>query len=212
MGLKKTYKRRKKRIDLQRRLIGVFLDCAQLGDKKIGVLNLTELGLGLDRRDITTFFRLGTEFQGVLAVGYLTVDICIRIVQFSSFLLGCEFVELSAEASKVIQIYFEPEMVGASMKLKIQNEKYILLQDFCLNKIELFFIGSHVVEFVLTFFGAVIQCSIGSHLVLMKNEPAVPLSDFMKDRVIRLINGTDLIRLSDKKMMLSILRRSPTVL
>lgn len=200
-------RRRKERAEVFHRLKGIFLESQAISSKKLRIVNISELGMGLEVGSISSSITEGRPIEGEISVGYTAAPVRFQLVHKGQKLAGFEFIQISDLLKSAIRVYLEPEMVGASLK-KIQSPASAqFLQDKEGNRLEIFFNEKeHLIKFSLSVLGNQIKWEEGREIVLIQNETSHPLpADFRKQMVNLFENVRDL-NSSYRRKILDLLR------
>ena len=192
-------RRRKERANVKKRLKGVYIRSEELSEKEIRVVNISELGLGVETSSLETPPQEGAEIEVHLLVGKTSAPVRVRVVHVNPEITGIEFVDPSSLIRGAVRNYFEPELVGASLRpvneppdsLPPGTPFELKFQDKESNALALTVRDKRIVAFAIGVMGNTVQWKHGGPVQLVQNGKTEPLGDFLRSQLVKFAQSAD---------------------
>jgi hypothetical protein len=189
-------RRRKDRANVGGRLQGVFLRSERLaGGRELRVYNISELGLGVEAEPVSSPPDPNEVFPGKLLVGTTVAPVQLRLVHLGPIVAGMEFVDPSGLLRGAIQRYFEPELVGASLRPSpASTGKKRIFESSEGDRLEIQTASAGVVErFAIEVLGNSVVWETKSGLRLVQNGRSEPVPEFLLKQLVKLAKSAESI-------------------
>ncbi len=199
-------RRKSERAFVLTRLKGVFLRCQQLTRPETRVINISETGLGIDSSFLTPQVSTLKTINGHLLVGKTVTPVTLKLVRVNSGIAGFEFVQPKEMVQAAIRVYFEAEIVGASLKLLEETPQGLKLDDGQSNTLEIEMKNEKIIRLAIGFFGnQVVWNHEGGELNLIQNTQLQPIGSFLRKQLIQLVLSADTLKPDLQKQVEKIL-------
>ncbi len=205
-------KRKVPRANVQRRLKGVFVRCPGFfGQRELKVLNISELGIGLDRSTLNGVdpgvFSGRAEFDAQVLVGTAASPVRIRCIHLSDKLIGFEFVEPSDILRSLVNACFEAELLGSGLNWSegagaAQND----LRDASGNSIVYSLNGEKVRSLEIQLLGNRVAWKEGASVAWEHLGRWVPLVDSLRKQLVLFVQNATALEGKIIRQLESILR------
>ena len=203
-------RRRKERAHVHTRLRGVYFECLSLASKEFRAVNISESGIGLETKALRASLAEGATIEGQLTVGYTALNLKLKFVHFTPNTLGFEFVDLPQAMRVAIQVYFESEIVGASLKLVDHNGDGLKYEDQNSNGLTFILTKEKTLqEFNFFILGNQIRWTSTGQIHFIQNEMNLPLPESMRKQLVSVIQSAASMEPSSRRMIENILRYLP---
>lgn len=201
-------RRRKERANVENRLQGVFVKCEKLAPgQEVRVFNISELGIGVDAQPVKQAPASNEILECKLLVGRTVAPVQLRLVHMGAQVMGMEFVEPSELLRGAIQQYFEPELVGASLRPTAASAgKKRIFESQDGGRLEIYLGPATVVEkFVIRVLGNSIEWERKLGLRLVQNGRAEPMPEFLLKQLVKLAQSAEAVEPELRKQVVAIL-------
>lgn len=190
-------RRRKERANVRKRIRGVYIRSRELSSKDIRVANISELGLGLDTEGLEHRPAPDSLVEVRLLVGRTATPVQVRVVHVTAELTGIEFQEPSDLIRGAIRAYFEPEIIGASMRPAGHQTRNGAVEhrfsDGGANSISIWVLQETVFAFQIGVLGNSVEWKEGAPVRMIQNGRAEPLGDHLRNQLIKLVQSAEAI-------------------
>jgi hypothetical protein len=189
-------RRRKDRANVANRLQGVFVRCERLaGIRELRVFNISEHGIGVDPQLVKDPPGPKEVLDGKLLVGRTVAPVKLKVVHMGKEVMGMEFVNPSELLSGAIQQYFEPELVGASLRESAASSpKKRIYESMAGSRIDILLNPPGVVEsFSIRVLGNSVEWEIKSGLRLVQNGKSEPVPEFLLKQLVKFVKSGEII-------------------
>jgi hypothetical protein len=204
-------KRRVERADVAKRLRGVYLRAAPLGTEPLRVVNISELGLGLESAGPAASLSRDQEFEGRLLVGKTNAPLRLRVVHATPEVIGMEFVEISDVLRAMIRRFFEAELSGASLKPEKpkgggkSGSQTLEFSDGADHTLQLTVAAGQLRGLRIGLMGTSIEWATGGELRLVRNSKDEPVSEHLRAQLVKFIRSAQTLVPALRKQVESVL-------
>lgn len=189
-------RRRKDRANVANRLQGVFVRCERLaGIRELRVFNISEHGIGVDPQLVKDPPGPTEVLEAKLLVGRTVAPVKLKLVHMGKEVMGMEFINPSGLLSGAIQQYFEPELVGASLRESAASSpKKRIYESMAGNRIDIHLNSPGVVDsFSIRVLGNSVEWEIKSGLKLIQNGRSEPVSEFLLKTLVKFVKSGEIM-------------------
>lgn len=207
---KPSSRRRKERAQVSQRLRGVFFESPELSSQELRIHNISELGIGIETSQMGKPPALGQVVTGQMKVGYTQASLQIKMAHFTPTTAGFEFVDLPDIVRDAIRLYFEPEIAGASLRLKGQSIDLLSYEDQNENRLEILKSSQgEMKKFIFFVLGNQVIWSQPEGLQLSQNDLMQPLPEYFRRQLVSFIQNAREVDRFYAKQIENILRFLP---
>ncbi|MGK5085854.1 hypothetical protein WDW37_21400 [Bdellovibrionota bacterium FG-1] len=187
----KREQRRKERANVENRLKGVYLKCEVLSPKEMKALNISELGIGVGADALAKAPAANEVLQAKLSVGQTVATVKVRLVHLSLTLAGFEFVHPPSLLKGAIRRYFEPELVGAGLRLVSSDENQQIFESTDGSRLTLSAPCGVLQRFSIRVLGTDVQWDSTGGLRLLQHEQKQEVPEFLRRQLVKLVQSAD---------------------
>jgi hypothetical protein len=189
-------RRRKDRANVANRLQGVFVRCDRLaGIRELRVFNISELGIGVDPQLVKSPPGPKEVLEAKLLVGRTVAPVQLKLVHMGKEVMGMEFVNPSGLLAGAIQSYFEPELVGASLRESAASSaKKRIYESTTGNRLDIHLSAPGVVEsFTIRVLGNAVEWETKTGLRLIQNGRSEPVPEFLLKQLVKFVKSGEVL-------------------
>ncbi len=207
-------RRRKERANVHHRLRGVTLKCPELSDSEIRVVNISELGVGVEGGILKADISPERVYDCKLLVGKAIIPVKIQVVHKSPDITGMQFVEASNLVCAAVRSCFEPELVGASLKLssttmKAPNQTEFRFEGKNQETVELTTDPEGIFRFSITVLGNYVEWQRTKPLALIQGQRPYPVNQYLRKQLVQLVRSASAIPVNHRKEIETLLLVTP---
>ena len=200
-------RRRSERAHVLNRLKGVFIKCDLLTKPEVRVVNISDTGIWIETSYLTSEAKVSKTLSAKIIVGKTVAPVTLKLARLGGQVSGFEFVSPSGILRGAIRVYFEAELVGASLKPVKETDdeeekpRVLEFQDNKSNSLRIEVKEEQVKKFDIDILGNQIIWSESGELCLLQNSKPHPIGSFLRKQVVQFIRNADTIAPPYRKQM-----------
>jgi hypothetical protein len=196
--------RRKERANVERRLLGVHLRCEELSARDLRILNISELGMGIEVAPVAdrlSEFSPSKVFSARIMVGHAAAPVDFTVVHASAVMLGLEFVAPTDFLRSIIRRVFDSELLGASLCLVSSEGEMRVFETGDGSRLEMMIKVGALDRFSIEVLGNSVKWDGERGLRLVQNSRSMRLPDFLRNQLIKLVQSAEAIGPEHRKRL-----------